>query len=426
MGERSRGKHRLTDKQARNAKRPGLLHDGAGLYLQVEAGADDDTPRRSWLLRYQSPTGKRREMGLGSLEKVSLATARDLADVAKAQAGRGIDPIEQRKKDRADAALEAARGITFRQAAEAYVKAHSSSWRNDKHRAQWTATLETYAYPILGALPVAKVDVGLVLRVLEPIWTEKRETASRLRGRLETILDWATVRGYRSGENPARWRGHLQMALPRKSKAVKHHAALPFAQLGAFMEDLRAVDGLGAVALQLCILSATRTTETLSAQWSEFDLDAALWTIPAERMKAHREHRVPLSRQAVKLLRQLRKAAPPKARYVFPSATAKRSAQRPLSNMAMTMTLRRLGRGAITVHGFRSTFRDWAGEHTNFPREVAEAALAHTVKDKVEAAYRRGDALQKRRQLMQAWADYCDRPAAAGSVVALKRKRGDA
>lgn len=420
------GKHRLTAAAVRNARKLGMLHDGGGLYLQITEGAEPDTPRKSWLLRYQSPLGRRREMGLGSAETVTLATARDLAEAAKALAGRGVDPIEQRKADRAAAALEAARAMTFREAAEAYMKAHAHDWRNEKHRAQWTATLDAYAYPVLGPLPVAAIDVALVLRVVEPIWLTKRETASRVRGRIEAILDWCAVRGYRHGDNPARWRGHLQKALPKRPKAVKHHAALPLADLGAFMASLREVRGTAALALEFCILTATRTNETLGARWAEIDLDAAVWTIPAERMKANREHRVPLSRQAVALLRKVEPLATPRTRYVFPGADRKS----PLSGMSMLMTLRRMKRPdgkpyaeSVTVHGFRSVFRDWAADATRFPREVAEAALAHTLRDQTEAAYRRGDALAKRRQLMQAWADFADRRVTGAEVIEMQGKR---
>jgi integrase len=293
--------------------------------------------------------------------------------------------------------------MTFKQCAEAYVAAHRAGWRNDKHAAQWSATLETYAYPTLGGLPVASVDVGLVLKVLEPIWSTKSETASRLRGRIEAVLDWAKVRGFREGENPARWKGNIDHLLPARAevKAVEHHAALPYAEIGAFMAQLRNQPGMGAFALRFAILTAARTGEVLGTRWDEIDLKNAVWTIPAGRMKAGREHRVPLSSPAVTLLEELAKAKAGEFVF-FGQRTVK-----PLSNMALLMTLRRMKCDDLTAHGFRSTFRDWAAEQTSASREVAEAALAHTLADKVEAAYRRSDLFDKRRALMADWAAYC-------------------
>jgi integrase len=313
--------------------------------------------------------------------------------------------------------------MTFRQCAEAYMAAHEASWKNAKHRGQWVSSLIHYAYPVFGGLPVQAVDIGLVMKVLDPIWQSKTETASRLRGRIETILDWATVRRYRSGENPARWRGHLDKLLPARAKLqkVQHHTALPYAELPGFMAELRAQSGMGARALEFAILTATRTSETLNARCSEIDLDRRVWTIPVERMKAGREHRVPLSSRAVALLKSLRhKDMDPDGLWVFPGSAP----GKPLSSMAMLMTLRRMKRGDLTAHGFRSTFRDWAAERTNYAREVAEASLAHTLGDKVEAAYRRGDLFEKRAHLMDAWAKYCASPRAASTdkVVKLRNK----
>ncbi len=411
--------HKLTAPQVRNAKTPGRLNDGAGLYLQTIAKPEKDGKPagvfRSWVLIYTAPDGRRREMGLGSATTVALADARMAADAARKLLQGGLDPIEHRKAEKAAKALTAARALTFKEAAAAYMTAQSPTWKSAKHEKLWASSLEAYAYPQIGPIAVAAVDVGLVLKVLEPIWAEKPETASRIRQRIEAVLDWASVRGYRAGENPARWRGYLQKALPARAKPVKHHAALPFAEVSAFMSDLRKAEGLSARALELTILCATRTTETLAAKWSEFDLDAALWTIPAERMKAKRPHRVPLSKQAVKMLRLLR-AADRRGVYVFPGLGTKR----PLSGMAMLKVLQRMGRDDITVHGFRSSFRDWTGEATNVPREIAEQALAHVLGDKTEAAYRRGDALEKRAKLMQAWADFIDKPP-RGDVVAFER-----
>ncbi len=424
------GIHRLTLPQVRHAKRRGRLHDGGGLYLQITERADANGAkhaRKSWVLLYTPPRGgKRRAMGLGGFEQVGLKDARDAADAARKLLGAGVDPMEQRKADEAAAALAAARALTFKAAAERYIEAQRPGWKNDKHARIWTTSLETYAYPKLGGLPVAAISVEDVLRAIEPVWNEKPETASRVRGRIEAVLDWCSVRGYRDRDtrNPAAWRGNLQKVLPARSKVrpVKHHPALPYAQVGAFLRDLRALDGLGALALELTVLTAVRTTEALGARWPEFDLDAGLWTVPKERMKGHRPmpHRVPLSRQAVAVLRKLEAANPKGKGWVFPGLGTKRH----LSGMAMLKTLERMGRETITVHGFRSTFRDWAADATNFPSEIAEAALAHVAGDKVEAAYRRGDALEKRRRLMQAWADYCDRAApASAEVVLLKTKR---
>jgi len=328
----------------------------------------------------------------------------------------GSDPLQERERIAAERRAEAARAITFKQSAELYIEAHRAGWKNAKHAAQWGSTLATYAYPTIGALPVAAVDVALVHKVLEPIWTKKPETASRLRGRIESILDWATTRGYRTGENPARWRGHLENLFPARSKVrqVQHHAALPYPELPAFMAKLEQQPGEGARALRFAIFTATRTAEVIGAKWPEIDLKARVWTIPAERMKAKREHRVPLSAPAVALLEEIGRGEG----FVFPGA----SKGKPLSNMAMLATLRRMGRADLTAHGFRSSFRDWAAEQTGFPSEVAEAALAHVVGDKVEAAYRRGDLFEKRKTMMEAWARYCTTPEQPADIVPLRRE----
>lgn len=422
-----RGKHRLTDKEVRNAKTPGRLHDGQGLYLAVteRKGANNETRlRRSWILLYTSPLGGRREMGLGSLDKVGLEAARNAAEAAYKLLGAGIDPLEQRKADEVAAALARARALTFKEAAERYIAAHKPGWKNPKHGKLWASSLEAYAYPDLGELPVAQIGVEDVLRMLErdALWTTKPETASRVRGRVEAILAWCAVRGFRDRNtiNPASWRGNLEKALPARGKVrkVKHHAALPYRQVGAFMAELRALDGLGALALQLTILCATRTTETLGARWSEFDLGEKVWEIPAERMKSGRPHRIPLSQQAIDVLEKL-KAYGSKG-WVFPGLGTKSH----LSGMAMLKTLERMKRrGAVTTHGFRSSFRDWCAEQTSFPREVCEAALAHATADKVEAAYRRSDLFNRRRKLMEAWGGYCDTPAKVGEVVAISRRQ---
>jgi len=391
---------------------PGYYSDGLGLILQVTPGGC------SWIFRYRR-NEKRREMGLGSFHSVPLATARFLAQQARELLALGKDPIDEREVRRAAERAETAKLVTFRAAAEKYIDAHAAGWKNEKHQQQWRNTLKTYAYPKIGDLAVQAVDVGLVLKVLEPIWTKKPETASRLRGRIESILDWATVRKYRQGENPARWRGHLSHILPARSKVrqVKHHAALPYAEIGDFVTVVRQQEGTSARALEFLILTAMRTSEVLLADWREINLATKVWTVPAERMKAKREHKVPLTAAALAILNGLAGENPPKEGYVF--SGAKEGA--PLSQMALLMLLRRMEREDLTVHGFRSTFRDWAAECTGFPNEVVEMALAHVVEDKTEAAYRRGDLFVKRRKLMEAWAGYCGRPSGKSNVVPMGR-----
>ena len=398
--------------------RPIRLGDGGGLYLQVSSGGS-----KSWLFRFMLE-GRSREMGLGSFEFVGLAEARQFASDARRKLSDGVDPIDARAaaEKAAKLAKASAQVNTFRSVAERYVSAHEESWRNPKHRAQWRSTLDTYAYPVLGDMPVRDIATDDVLRVLRPIWSKKPETASRLRGRIEVILDAAAAEGVRSGDNPARLRGHLSTLLPDHAKVakVRHHPALPWTQIGKFITELRARVGMSARALEFAILTAARTGEVRGAQWSEIDLNEAVWTVPKERMKASREHRVPLSAPAVSLLRA---CDPPKPgqdgdRYVFLGERAKK----PLSEMAMEMLLRRMndvaeGRvlpwrdrngEAIVPHGFRSTFRDWCSEGTEYPRDLAEAALAHMLRDKTEAAYRRGDALEKRRKMMEDWGTFCN------------------
>jgi integrase len=395
---------KLNSAKLRTLTQPGVHGDGGGLYLQVR-----DVDHRSWIYRY-TLYGKAHWMGLGSFADVSLAEAREAAAVARKQVRKGVDPISARKSEaatkRAAAALH-----TFGEVSKAYIAAHQGSWRNEKHKQQWRNTLATYAEPILGKMPVATVDVGAVTIVLEPIWREKPETASRLRGRIESVLDFATARGWRTGENPARWRGHLENLMPSRAKiaAVEHHAALRWQEIGGFMADLTKQDGASALALRFLILTASRTGEAIGAKWSEIDLAEQVWTLPAVRMKANREHRIPLSDAALAVLAEAAKLRPDKTSVdapVFPGAKAGRS----LSNMALLMLLRRMGRGDLTAHGFRSTFRDWAAEVTHYPRDVAEQALAHSLPDKVEAAYRRGDLIEKRRLMMQDWATFCARP----------------
>jgi integrase len=393
------------------AQRPGLYPDGGGLYLQItKAGV------KSWLLRFML-RGQARAMGLGPLIDVSLADARKQASACRRLLLDGIDPIDARKAHRTVAQLEAAKAMTFRQCAEGYIAAHKPGWRNTKHADQWTNTLATYAYPIFGRLPVQQIDVALVMKVLEPIWTAKTETASRVRGRVEAVLDWATTRGHRRGENPARWKGHLENLLPRRSKVqkVKHHPALAYQEIGAFMATLRAQEGIAARALEFTILTAARTGEVTGARRDELDRDATTWTVPGGRIKGGKEHRVPLSEPATAIAKSILKMEG--SQFIFPGGRAKK----PLSENAMLALLERMGRGEITVHGFRSTFRDWAAEQTNYPREVAEMALAHVVEDKVEGAYRRGDIFEKRRRLMDEWARYCASPTYIATVVPIRR-----
>jgi integrase len=310
--------------------------------------------------------------------------------------------------------IAAAKAVTFDECATAYIASHRAGWRNAKHAAQWTSTLETYASPVFGKVPVQAVDVALVMRVLEPLWSVKPETASRVRGRIESILDWAKVRGHRDGENPARWRGHLDHLLPARSKVrkIKHHAALPYGDVPVFMVALRGREAVAARALEFAILTAARTGEVLGTKWSEIDLTAAVWTVPALRMKAGAEHRVPLSAPALAVLRAMEKLRD--GDFVFPG-----DRHATLSNMSMLMLLRRMGHADLTAHGFRSTFRDWAAECTSFANEVAEMALAHAIDDKTEAAYRRGALFERRRRLMQAWADFCTGVHERGNVVVL-------
>jgi integrase len=405
---------RLSAVRVQGVRKPGYYGDGGGLYLRVAPGG-----AKGWIFRYGG-RGRRRDMGLGGYPSIGLAKARELAGDCRGMIAAGLDPIAARNEKRAAAAVEAAKAMTFDDCATAYITAHEAAWRNPKHRQQWKNTLSTYVSPVLGKLPVAAVDTGLVLKVLEPIWARKPETASRVRGRMEAVLDWAKVRGYRTGENPARWRGHLDHLLPAKSKVrkVEHHAALPYAQVGAFVASLHEQPGISAHTLEFLILTATRTGETLGATWDEVDIGAKLWTIPAGRMKAGKEHRVPLSDAALAVLKEMREIR--HSDYVFPGGRDRR----PLSEMSLLMLLRRMKHGDITAHGFRSTFRDWAAERTTFPREVAEAALAHAIPDAVEAAYRRGDLVDKRRKLMDAWAAYCAKiETDAGKVVALARAR---
>jgi integrase len=398
----------LTARRVQTETTPGSHGDGGGLYLQIAPGGS-----KSWVFRYQR-SGRRRELGLGGVAAVSLAEARELATDARRMLARGRDPIEAKRTERAKADIAAATAITFQQAAERYIQAHKAAWRSPKSLKAWEGTLTSFVYPVFGALPIDAVDVGLVLQVLEAVWSTKPETASRVRGRIEAVLDWAKARGYRQGDNPARWRGHLDSLLPKRSsvRRVEHHVALPYAEIGAFLAELRQQEAISARALEFAILLASRTGEAIGARWNEINLADRLWTIPADRMKGGREHRVPLSAPALAVLDRMAKIR--LGEFVFGS-----SEHRPISNMAMLMLLRRMGRGDLTAHGFRSSFRDWAAERTGFPAEVAEMALAHAVGAKVAAAYRRGDLFQKRRQLAAAWAKFCTSSPASGQMVSI-------
>jgi integrase len=401
---------------------PGRYGDGDGLYLFVRR-----PDAAFWVFRYVL-RGHMREMGLGrarGLNAVPLSQAREAAAPLRRLVRNGLDPLDQREATAAAALAaaqaERARAITFRRVTEFYLDAHEAGWRNVKHRQQWENTLKAYAYAHMGDLPVGAVGTEHVLAALEPIWRAKPETASRVRGRIESVLDYAKTREWRVGENPARWKGHLDHLLPARSKVAKveHHAALPWQELGAFIALLRQQVGVAARALEFAILTAARTGEVIGAAWQEIDLQAAMWTVPSNRMKAGREHRVPLSAPALALLGEMAKVRTDDgpASFVFPGM---RRGQ-PLSNTAMLVLLRRMERTNVTAHGFRSTFRDWAAEATNHSGEVAEAALAHTLRDKTEAAYQRGDLFEKRRRLMADWAEFCGQPSVQGDVVPLRR-----
>ena len=397
--------NRITEETLKTA---GRHADGGGLYLSVGPGE-----ARRWVFLYRW-RGRLKEMGLGSFNAVTLAKARERAAEARGQVAEGIDPIEAKR------ALKAI--PTFGELADEFIQAKQAEWVNDKHKAQWAMTLETYAAP-LRSLRVDRVETADVLSVLREVWLEKPETASRVRGRIERVLDAAKAKGFRSGENPARWRGHLDHLLPKRQKLTRgHHAALPFAEVADFVARLREREGMAALALEFVILTAGRSGEVRGATWGEIDLKAKVWTVPAERMKAQREHRVPLSARAVEILTQLQPLATGEPGcLVFPAANGKA-----LSDAAFSALLMRMGieRGSVTPHGFRSSFRDWAGESSTFPREVAEAALAHTVGNATELAYRRGDALEKRRKLMDAWAGFCEPKEAGSNVARLERRPG--
>jgi integrase len=397
-------------KVTRAAKQPGMYCDGGGLYLQVTKGG------ASWIYRYML-NGRSREMGLGPLALYGLSEARALAQDARRLRHQGIDPIESRRATRVQAQLDAARAMTFQQCADRYIKDHRSGWRNAKHAEQWESSLRRFTFPVIGALPVQAIDTALVRKVLDPIWTTKPETASRVRGRIEAVLDWAKASGYRTGENPARWKGHLDILLAerRKVRRVEHYEAMPYDQLPGFMAELRAQEGIVARALEFTILTSARVSEAIGARWSEIKGD--VWTVPAERMKGGKPHRVPLSRRAMELL----EALPRNGELIFPGPKFGRA----LNINAPRKLLMGMGH-RITVHGFRSTFSDWAHERTGHDNIVIEQSLAHAVGSAVEKAYRRTDLFEKRRRLMADWAAWCARPMVAnpGNVTFLSNGSG--
>lgn len=393
MGKQSR---KLTALEVSRLKETGKHSVGEGLYLQISK-----TGSKSWLFRY-SYNGKSKWMGLGPAHIVTLAEARSKMIILKKDLVSGEDPLLKKREKQKQSKLAEAKSITFDDCAKQYIEAHKPSWKNKKHISQWENTIKTYASPIIGGLPIAEIDLPLVLKVLRPIWYDKTETASRLRGRLERILSWAAVQGYRPSDNPAAWRGHLDQLLPKRAKVQKtqHFKAMPYDEVSSLIHQLRDMNGTSIRALEFLILTATRTSETLKATWNEINWNEHSWEIPAERMKAGKIHKVPLSSKAYEILLEMQKNST--CDYIFPGKIK----GKPLSNMALLTVLRRLGH-KVTTHGFRSSFSDWASEETNFSSQVIEMALAHTIKNKVEAAYRRGDQYFKRVKLMETWAQYC-------------------
>jgi integrase len=413
--------HRLTARQIatatlREGENKALLHDGAGLYLQLMRSVSSDSINRSWLFKYELH-GRRREMGLGSLQDFSLAEARQRHRVLRQQVSDGIDPLAERRQRNAERAAETAKAMTFRDCFEACLASHEGGWKNAEHRRQWRTSIEQDVLPIIGDLAVDDIGTPHIIKVLEPIWKLKPETASRTRGRIERVLAWATVRGFRSGDNPARWRGHLQEMFPAVGKIAKvnHHEAMPYVDVPLFMSKLREVDHIAARALEFTILCTARTGETLGMTWSEVDFGTKTWCVPAARMKGGKEHRVPLSDRAVEILKTL-----PRDGSALSGAKPHRIFD--IGEVAMLQMLREVhgGKGP-TVHGFRSSFRDWCSERTSYPPAVAEQALAHSIGSRVERAYSRSDLFQKRVRLMNEWATWCSRPTVTGAmVIALK------
>jgi integrase len=416
--------HRLGP-TALKRKTPGMYCDGGGLWLQVSIARDGRGRNRSWIFRYSIPDASRRggyrtrEMGLGSVDTVSLERAREKARQCRELRDQNLDPIAERDKNRAARAAATARVMTFDQCLNAYLGAHRKKWRSQKHAAEWAVSLAKWASPVFGRLPVQEVDTALVVKALEKIWHDKPETASRLRGRIEAILDWATVRGFRRGDNPARWTGYLEKLLPsrRELLPVTHFQAMPYRDVPALVASLRAQQGSVPRALEFLILTASRAGEVLGAQWDEINFTEKVWSIPAARMKSGRAHRVPLSARCLEILAEME--AIQQNDFIFAGSRNEAISPHPMRRLLNRL----IGKGA-TIHGMRSAFRDWAAECTNFPREIPEVALAHSVGDETEKAYQRGDLLQKRRQLMVAWERYCAKPLPAGATVTPIHKVG--
>jgi len=412
---RTRSLNRLTSLKVARAKRPGMYADGGSLYLRVAPGGS-----KQWIFRYTAPSGRVRDMSLGAVHTFSLAEARERAADARKLRADGIEPINHKRARLAALRAADAKAMTFEQCARGFIKDNEAEWTSPKHRQEWEITLRKYVFPLLGSLPVEAIDTPLVLKVIKPMWERIPTTASRVVGRIHAVIGWATVHHYRHGDNPARWQGHLEHALPALSKVakVKHHAALPYAQVGAFVAKLRKDSSVGARCLEFITLTAARLGEAINAEWDEIDLANRVWVVPASRMKADREHRVPLSGAALAVLKAVQ--AIRQSDYVFPG----RRQGRPVGENTPVRLAKQAAGSNITVHGLRSTFRDWASERTSFSREVAEMALAHAIPNAVEAAYRRGDLFEKRRKLMDAWAAYCAKiETDAGKVVALARAR---
>jgi integrase len=408
---------KLSAVEVTKAKGPAVLHAGGGLYLRVSP-----TDSKAWAIRVP-PDGKLIDLDPAPFPYIPLADSRQKATDHLRQRHEVIDPLAAKAAQRQAQRLSATKGRTFREVAEEFIGRNEAGWRNAKHRQQWRNTLATYVYPYLGELPVATIDAGLVVQALDPIWREKPETATRVRGRIEAVIDAATVRGFRQGPNPAAWKGNLAHILPARAKVrkVEHHAAISFDDMPAFLAGLRQREGMSALALEFTIFTAARTGEVLGARWGEIDLAAKVWIVPGERMKAGREHRVPLSDAALDVLEKVQPLALTTDGKRDPAAPVFPGPRRalPMSNMVLLMLLRRMKRDDVTAHGCRSTFSDWAAERTAYPREVVEMALAHAIENKVEAAYRRGDLFDKRRRLMADWARFCETPP-AGEVVPLR------
>jgi integrase len=404
---------RLKDMQIRRLSKPGSYPDGEGLYLQVRTSGAKD-----WFYRYEVD-GKGRKRGLGSYPTISLEQARDDALECRQLRQQGIDPVDYAKAQRQKEALDEAKSFTFKECALAYINSHQQGWKNRKHESQWRNTLDTYAYPTIGDIGVQDIDIGLVLDVLEPIWYEKTETASRVRQRIENILDWATVKQYRSGDNPALWRGRLDKLLPKRVKVQKpvHFPAMDYRELPGYFQALRKRDSVATRALAFTILTAARNGEARAVTSDELDLKGKVWTIPDNRMKADREHRVPLSAEALKIIKEMEPFKRHTDHFIFPG----QAHAKPISEASLLKIVKQQDK-TLTVHGFRSTFRDWCAEQTSFPREVAEAALAHSIRDKTEAAYQRGDLFEKRRRLMDQWMQYCLKGKGKAKVVPIRKK----